>query len=79
MVSNYSENTIRTKLYKEIDTLELEFVYETNEAVFFGTEKDGLIYWLIEVFETGEIMVTDENGGVFEKSERILNLFRLNL
>jgi hypothetical protein len=78
-VSNYSENTIRTKLYKEIDTLELEFVYETNEAVFFGTEKDGLIYWLIEVFETGEIMVTDENGGVFEKSERILNLFRLNL
>ncbi len=78
-MSNYSENTIRTKLYKEIDTLELEFVYETNEAVFFGTEKDGLIYWLIEVFETGEIMVTDENGGVFEKSERILNLFRLNL
>jgi hypothetical protein len=78
-VSNYSENTIRTKLYKEIDILELEFVYETNEAVFFGTEKDGLIYWLIEVFETGEIMVTDENGGVFEKSERILNLFRLNL
>ena len=78
-MSNYSENTIRTKLYKEIDILELEFVYETNEAVFFGTEKDGLIYWLIEVFETGEIMVTDENGGVFEKSERILNLFRLNL
>ena len=78
-MSNYSENTIKTKLYKEIDTLELEFVYETNEAVFFGTEKDGLIYWLIEVFETGEIMVTDENGGVFEKSERILNLFRLNL
>jgi hypothetical protein len=78
-VSNYSENIIKTKLYKEIDTLELEFVYETNEAVFFGTEKDGLIYWLIEVFETGEIMITDENGGVFEKSERILNLFRLNL
>jgi hypothetical protein len=78
-VSNYSVDTIRTKLYKEIDTLELEFVYETNEAVFFGTEKDGLIYWLIEVFETGEIMVTDENGVVFEKSERILNLFRLNL
>lgn len=78
-MSNYSENIIKTKLYKEIDTLELEFVYETNEAVFFGTEKDGLVYWLIEVFETGEIMITDENGGVFEKSERILNLFRLNL
>jgi len=78
-VSNYSENIIKTKLYKEIDALELEFVYETNEAVFFGTEKDGLVYWLIEVFETGEIMITDENGGVFEKSERILNLFRLNL
>jgi len=78
-VSNYSENIIKTKLYKEIDALELEFVYETNEAVFFGTEKDGLVYWLIEVFETGEIMITDENGGVFEKSERILNFFRLNL
>ena len=78
-MSNYSENIIKTKLYKEIDALELEFVYETNEAVFFAVEKDGLIYWLIEVFETGEIMVTDENGGVFEKSERILNLFRLNL
>ena len=78
-MSNYSENIIKTKLYKEIDALELEFVYETNEAVFFGTEKDGLIYWLIEVFETGEIMVTDENGGVFEKSERILNLFRLKI
>jgi hypothetical protein len=78
-VSNYSENTIRTKLYKEIDTLELEFVYETNEAAFFAVEKDGLIYWLIEVFETGEIMVTSEDGEVFEKSERILNLFRLNL
>ena len=78
-MSNYSENIIKTKLYKEIDALELEFVYETNEAAFFGTEKEGLIYWLIEVFETGEIMITDENGGVFEKSERILNLFRLNL
>ena len=78
-MSNYSENTTKTKLYKEIDSLELEFVYETNEAVFFAAEKDGLIYWLIEVFETGEIMVTDENGGVFEKSERILNLFRLDL
>ena len=43
-MSNYSENTIRTKLYKELDTLELEFVYETNEAVFFAAEKDGLIY-----------------------------------
>lgn len=78
-MSNYSENTTKTKLYKEIDTLELEFVYETNEAVFFAAEKEGLIYWLIEVFETGEIMVTSEDGEVFEKSERILNLFRLNL
>ncbi len=78
-MSNYSENTIKTKLYKEIDSLELEFVYETDEAAFFGIEKDGELYWLIEVFETGEIMVTSEDGEVFEKSERILNLFRLNL
>lgn len=78
-MSNYSENTTKTKLYKEIDSLELEFVYETNEAVFFAAEKDGLIYWLVEVFETGEIMITSEDGEVFEKSDRVLNLFRLNL
>jgi hypothetical protein len=34
---------------------------------------------LIEVFETGEIMVTSEDGEVFEKSERLLNLFRLKI
>ncbi len=76
---NLSHKASNTKLFKESDELELEFVYETNEAVFFAVEKDGLIYWLIEVFETGEIMVTSEDGEVFEKSDRVLNLFRLNL
>lgn len=76
---NISDKASNTKLFKESDELELEFVYETNEAAFFGTEKEGLIYWLIEVFETGEIMVTSEDGEVFEKSERLLNLFRLKI
>ena len=31
-MSNYSENTTKTKLYKEIDSLELEFVY--NKSIF---------------------------------------------
>jgi hypothetical protein len=78
-VNNYSENVTKTKLYKEIDTLELEFIYETDESAFFGAEKDGKFYWLIESFETGEIMVTSEDAEIFEKSERILNLFRLNI
>jgi hypothetical protein len=76
---SYSNKVSNTKLFKESDELELEFIYETNEAAFFGTKKEGLIYWLIEVFETGEIMITNEDGGVFEKSERLLNLFRLKI
>jgi hypothetical protein len=76
---NLSHKASNTKLFKESDELELEFVYETDEAAFFGTEKDGELYWLIEVFETGEIMITSEDGEVFEKSERLLNLFRLKI
>jgi hypothetical protein len=74
-----SEKVSNTKLFKEAVELELEFVYETNEAAFFGTEKEGVIYWLIEVFENGEIMIASEDGKVFEKSERLFNLFRLKI
>lgn len=74
-----SEKASNTKLFKEAVELELEFVYETNDAVFFVTEKEELIYWLIEIFETGEIMIASEDGKVFEKSERLFNLFRLKI
>jgi hypothetical protein len=77
--TNFSQKTTQTKLFKEKESLGLEFVYETNEAAFFGSEIEGEIYWLIEVFETGEIMVSDEQGSVLEKSERFLNLLRLKL
>ncbi len=76
---NYSENTTKTKLFSEKEKLQLEFVYETSEAAFFGMEYDNEIYWLIEVFETGEIMVSDEQGSVLDKSDRFLNILRLDI
>ncbi len=79
METNYSQKTTQTKLFKEKENLDLEFVYETCEAAFFGSEIEGEVYWFIEVFETGEIMISDEQGSVLEKSERFLNLLRLNL
>ena len=77
--TNYSYKTSNTRLFKEKERLNIEFVYETNEAAFFGLEKEDSFYWLIEVFDTGEIMVSDEHGSVFEKSERFLNLLFLNI
>ena len=79
MENNYSFKTTQTSLFKEKENLDIEFVYETDEATFFILEKDNEIYWLLEVFETGEIMVSDENGSVLEKSERFLNLLRLDI
>ena len=79
LATNYSYKTSNTQLFKEKERLNLEFVYETSEAAFFGLEQDGDLYWLIEVFESGEIMVSDEHGSVFEKSERFLNLLRLKV
>ncbi len=76
---NYSENTTKTKLFSEREKLQLEFVYETSEAAFFGMKYDNEIYWLIEVFETGEIMVSDEQGSVLDKSDRFLNILRLDI
>lgn len=79
MENNYSFKTTQTSLFKEKENLDIEFVYETDEATFFILEKDNEIYWLLEVFETGEIMVSDENGSVLEKSERFVNLLRLDI
>ncbi len=79
METNYSFKTTQTTLFKEKENLNIEFVYETDEAAFFILEKDNEIYWLLEVFETGEIMVSDEDGSVLEKSERFVNLLRLDI
>lgn len=79
METNYSFKTTQTTLFKEREDLNIEFVYETDEAAFFILEKDNEIYWLLEVFETGEIMVSDEDGSVLEKSERFVNLLRLDI
>lgn len=76
---NYTEKTAKTKLFSEREKLQLEFVYETSEAAFFVMEYDNEIYWLIEVFETGEIMVSDEQGSVLDKSDRFLNILRLDI
>lgn len=78
-MDNLSYKATKTKLFKEKDRLKLEFVYETDEAAFFGLEYESEFYWLIEVFNTGEIMVSDEEGSVFDKSDRFLNLLRLKI
>lgn len=78
-MDNLSYKATKTKLFKEKDKLKLEFIYETDEAAFFVLEYENRIYWLIEVFRTGEIMVSDEEGSVFDKSDRFLNLLRLKI
>lgn len=79
METNYSYRTTQTKIFKEKELIDADFVYETDDAAFFIIEFDNKIYWLLEVFEDGEIMVTDEQGGVLENGLRILNLLRLKV
>lgn len=79
MVNNSSYKTSKTRLFKEKDRLNLEFIYETQDDVFFAIEYDNEIYWLIENFKTGEIVVSDENGSIFEKGQRFLNILRLDI
>lgn len=81
-MSNISHRVSETRLFRDKDKLGITFVYETNEtAVFEKCETDEILndYFIIEVFKTGEIIVTDENGVLLDKTDRILNLFRLNI
>ncbi len=81
-MSNISQRVSETKLFKDKDILGISFVYETSDtAVFERCETDDLIndYFLLEIFKTGQILVTDKDGVVLDKTDRILNLFRLNI
>ena len=82
-MSNISYRVSKTRLFKERMSLCIEFCWETpDEVVFSKTEYDLDIlgeYYLIESFSTGVISVTDINDNVLDKTDRILNLFRLGV
>ncbi len=82
-MSNISNRVSETKLFKERKSLGIEFCWETaTEAVFARPENNMDIlgeYYLIESFSTGVISVTDAKGSVLDKTDRILNLFRLGI
>jgi hypothetical protein len=82
-MSNISNRVSNTKLFKERKSLGIEFCWETEiEAVFSRPENDSDVlgeYYLLENFKTGEISVTDTRGSVLDKTDRILNLFRLGV
>lgn len=82
-MSNISNRVSDTRLFKERKSLGIEFCWETStEAVFARPENNMDIlgeYYLIESFSTGVISVTDAKGSVLDKTDRILNLFRLGV
>ena len=82
-MSNISLRVSETRLFKERKSLGIEFCWETpTDAVFSRSEDDVDIlgeYYLIESFTTGIISVTDYKGNVIDKTDRILNLFRLGI
>ena len=82
-MSNISLRVSETKLFKERKSLGIEFCWETpTDAVFSRSEDDVDIlgeYYLIESFTTGIISVTDYKGNIIDKTDRILNLFRLGV
>lgn len=82
-MSNISHRVSETRLFKERRSLRIEFCWETaTEAVFSRPEDDLDIlgeYYLIESFSTGVISVTDSVGNTLDKTDRILNLFRLGV
>lgn len=77
-----SERATNTNLFKRRNELGISYAWETKEHVVFEKcESDDIIndYYLIENFVNGEISVTDSNGNQFDKTDRILNLFLLNI
>jgi hypothetical protein len=82
-MSNISNRVSETRLFKERKSLGIEFCWETaTEAVFARPENNMDIlgeYYLIESFSTGVISVTDNKGNTLDKTDRILNLFRLGV
>jgi hypothetical protein len=82
-MSNISYRVSKTRLFKERESLGIEFCWETPDEVVFSKNKDNLDilgeYYLIESFSTGVIKVTDVNDNLLDKTDRILNLFRLGV
>lgn len=82
-MSNISYRVSRTKLFKEKDEFGIEFCWETEKEAVFSKVENNLDllgeYYLIESFSTGVISVTDAAGNVLDKTDRILNLFRLGV
>lgn len=77
-----SERVPNTALFRQKEQLGISYAWETKEHVVFEKcESDDIIndYFLIENFVSGEISVTDSKGNQFEKTDRILNLFLLNI
>ena len=77
-----SERATNTNLFSKQKELGISYAWETKEHVVFEKcESDDIIndYFLIENFSNGEINVTDSKGNQFDKTDRILNLFLLNI
>ena len=83
METNISYKVSNTKLFRELfresKELKLEFLYETGEAAYFCLDDCGYVYYLIESFGDGKIMVLDEDNNFYSDSSRILNLLRLKI
>jgi len=77
--TNISYKVANTKLYRESKELKLEFLYETGDAAYFCLDDGGYLYYLIETFTNGKIMVLDEDSHVYYDNNRILNLLRLKI
>jgi hypothetical protein len=77
--TNISYKVANTKIYRESKELKLEFLYETGDAAYFCLDDNGFVYYLVETFTNGKIMVLDENSHVYHDGNRILNLLRLKI
>lgn len=77
-----SERATRTRLFREREKLGISYVWETKDHVVFEKcESDEIMndYFLIENFSTGTIEVTDADGNRFDKTDRMINLFALEI
>ena len=82
-MSSVSYRVSETRLFKERKSLGIEFCWETENTAVFSRHEDDLDilgeYYLLENFRTCQISVSDSKGIVLDKTDRILNLFRLNI
>jgi len=77
-MADLSYKAANTKLNKQIKELDIEFLYETGDAVYFCLESDGITYYLSEDFVTGSIVVLDEYNNIYP-GNRMLNLLKLKI